>query len=156
MGFVTKLKGWLFQNTSTWQTVAKNAFWLFFGQTGGRLLRALVVIYAARALGAASWGAFSYALGVAAFLTIFSDIGINALLTKEASRNPKLKDQYLSTAFFTKLVLLGVLITIVLVFSNRLTNLEEVKKIMPIIVFVFAFDTLRDLGGSLSRAMEMM
>ncbi len=72
---------WLFNNRTVGQTIAKNTFWLFFGQMTSRLLRAVIVIYSARVLGAASWGAFSYALGVAAFLTIFSDIGINALIT---------------------------------------------------------------------------
>ncbi|MEK7590294.1 MAG: oligosaccharide flippase family protein, partial [Patescibacteria group bacterium] len=77
-----KIKNWLFSNQTISQTIAKNTFWLFSGQMIGRLLRAAIVIYAARVLGAASWGAFSYALGIAAFLTIFSDIGINALITK--------------------------------------------------------------------------
>ncbi|MDP3901394.1 MAG: flippase, partial [bacterium] len=100
--------------------------------------------------------AFSYALGIAAFLTIFSDIGINALITKEASRNPQLKDAYLSTAFFTKLGLLIVFISGVIIFFPHLTNLEEAAKIMPILIFVFAFDTLRDLGSAVSRALEHM
>ena len=88
-----KIKNWLFSNQTISQTIAKNTFWLFSGQMIGRLLRAAIVIYAARVLGAASWGAFSYALGIAAFLTIFSDIGINALITKQTARDPSLKDQ---------------------------------------------------------------
>ena len=67
---LSKLQGWLLHNTTVWQTIAKNTFWLFFGQMMSRVLRAIIVIYAARVLGAASWGAFSYALGIAAFLTI--------------------------------------------------------------------------------------
>ena len=122
----------------------------------GRLLRASIVIYAARVLGAAEWGAFSYALGVAAFLTIFSDIGINALITKEASRKPELKDQYLSTAFFTKLALVSILIIVALIVFPYLTNIEAAMGLMPILIFVFAFDTLRDLGSALSRALEKM
>ncbi len=147
---------WLFNNRTVGQTIAKNTFWLFFGQMMSRLLRAVIVIYSARVLGAASWGAFSYALGVAAFLTIFSDIGINALITKEASRNPGLKDRYLSTAFFTKLFLLSVLVIATVVFFPYLTNLKEAAALMPILIFVFAFDTLRDLGSALSRALEKM
>ncbi|MDP1718910.1 MAG: flippase [bacterium] len=150
------LLGFLFKNTSVGQTIAKNTFWLFFGQMMSRLLRAVIVIYSARLLGASSWGAFSYALGVAAFLTIFSDIGINALITKEASRNPNLKDRYLSTAFFTKLFLLSILVIAVIVFFPYLTNLKEAAALMPILIFVFAFDTLRDLGSALSRALERM
>src|SRR3989344_515578 len=147
---------WLFKNQSSGQTIAKNAVWLFSGQMIGRLLRAVVVIYAARVLGAASWGAFSYVLGIAAFLTIFSDIGINALITKEASRNPELKDRYLSTAFFLKLALLLIFVIGVVISARYLSNIQEAVSLIPIIIFVFAFDTLRDLGSALSRAMEKM
>lgn len=147
---------WLLKNQTVNQTIAKNTFWLFFGQIMSRVLRAAIVIYAARVLGAASWGAFSYALGVAAFLTIFSDIGINALITKESSRNPQLKDQYLSTAFFTKLGLLIIFVAAVIILFPHLTKIEEASAIMPILIFVFAFDTLRDLGSAVSRALEKM
>lgn len=151
-----KILDWLLNNQTVHQTIAKNTFWLFSGQMISRLLRAAIVIYAARILGAASWGAFSYALGIAAFLTIFSDIGINALITKEASRNPELKDRYLSTAFFTKLFLLSVFVIGVVAFFPYLIKIEEAAMIMPILIFVFAFDTLRDLGSALSRALEKM
>ncbi|TSC82965.1 MAG: Lipopolysaccharide O-side chain biosynthesis protein (O-antigen transporter) [Parcubacteria group bacterium Gr01-1014_19] len=150
------LFNFLLKNRTVGQTIAKNTFWLFFGQITGRLFRAAIVIYAARVLGAASWGAFSYALGLAAFLTIFSDIGINALITKETSRNPELRNKYIATAFWTKLVLLGLLIAGVAVALPYLTNIPEAAIIMPILMFVFAFDTLRDLGSAISRAMEKM
>lgn len=151
-----RILDWLLRNNNTGQTIAKNTFWLFAGQIAGRLLRAAIVIYAARVLGAASWGAFSYALGIAAFLTIFSDIGINALITKEAVRQPELKNKYLSTAFFTKLGLLSIFVVGTIIFFPYLTNIEEAAVIMPILIFVFAFDTLRDLGSALSRALEKM
>lgn len=150
------IKEWLLNNRDDGQTIAKNTIWLLIGQIGSRLLRAAIVIYAARLLGAESWGAFSYALGIATFLTTFSDIGINALITKEASRNPELKDQYLATAFFTKLAILAVLIAGVIIFFPYLTKIEESAAIMPILIFVFAFDSLRDLGSALSRALQKM
>lgn len=151
-----RVQTFLFRNTTISQTVAKNTFWLFFGQFVGRGARAIIVIYAARVLGAAGWGAFSYALGVAAFLTIFSDIGINALITKEASRNPELKNKYLATAFFVKLTLLLVCMAGVIVAFPYLTNIPEAAALMPILLLVFAFDTLRDLGSALARALEKM
>ncbi|MDO8584819.1 MAG: flippase [bacterium] len=151
-----KITSFLFHNTGTTQTVAKNTFWLFFGQFVSRALRAAIVIYAARVLGAEHWGAFSYALGVAAFLTIFSDIGINALITKEASRNPELKNQYLATAFWVKLALLVACIAVVITAFPYLTNIPEAAVLMPILLLVFAFDTLRDLGSALCRALEKM
>lgn len=159
MPLVTKfklLKEWLLNNRTDNQTIAKNTAWLFIGQIGSRLLRAAIVIYAARILGAESWGAFSYALGIATFLTTFSDIGINALITKEASRQPELKNQYLATAFFTKVGILILLISGVFLFFPYLTKIQEAAAIMPILIFVFAFDSLRDLGSALSRALEKM
>lgn len=159
MNLVTKLKSlkeWFLNNHADSQTIVKNTVWLFIGQIGSRLLRAAIVIYAARLLGAESWGAFSYALGIATFLTTFSDIGINALITKEASRQPELKNQYLATALFTKIGLLIILITAVLMLFPYLTRIPEAAIIMPILIFVFAFDSLRDLGSALSRALEKM
>ena len=154
--YLNIFRGLLFSNTGVTQTIAKNTFWLFFGQIASRLLRAAIVIYAARILGAASWGAFSYALGIATFLTTFSDIGINALITKESSRNPQLKDQYLSTAFFIKIGLVIILVVGLIIYFPKLVKIEEAAAIMPILIFVFAFDTLRDLGSAISRALEKM
>ena len=56
------------------------------GQIGGRLLRSIVIIYAARILGAGEWGVFSYAITFVAFITSFTDIGINPILTRETAR----------------------------------------------------------------------
>ncbi len=146
----------LTENQNPTQTVRKNAAWLLGGQMASRLLRAAIVVYAARILGADSWGAFSYALGVATFLTVFSDIGIGALLTREGSRSPDLRDRYLGTAIGAKLILVGA-VTLGMVFLfPYLTSIGEAKAIMPILIFVFAFDTLRDLGSAFARALERM
>lgn len=138
------------------RVIIKNTFWLFAGQFIGRALRAGIIIYAARVLGAASWGAFSYALSVAAFLTILSDIGINALLTREVSKKPEVRLEYLSTAFFIKISILAAMLLPVIIFRNQLTNMPEAAGLMPIIIFVVIFDSLRDLGTSIIRAMERM
>lgn len=65
-----RIKSFLFENQTVRQTVAKNTFWLTVSNVGGRLLRAVIIIYAARVLGAGEWGAFSYAITLAAFLTV--------------------------------------------------------------------------------------
>ncbi len=137
-------------------TIIKNTFWLFSGQMVGRLIRAGIVIYGARLLGATHWGAFSYALGFVTFLTVFSDIGINGLITKEASRNKDLKDQYVSTAFVLKLGLITATLALIFVFFPRFSHLEEATRLMPILIFVFAFDTIRDLAATISRSLEKM
>ena len=78
----SRIKEFLFENQNTRQTIAKNTFWLSFGEITGRLLRLGIVIYAARILGAAGWGVFSYLTSLAAVFTIFTDVGLGAVLIR--------------------------------------------------------------------------
>ena len=151
-----KIKKFLFINQTVRQTITKNTFWLFFGQTIGRLIRAGIVIYAVRVLGPEGSGVISFALGIAAMFTIFADIGINGLIAREGSRHPELRKPYLATAFFIKLVMLGIVAVLILTYTDKLTNNADVKIIMPLMILVFAFDSLRDLAVALARAIEKM
>lgn len=153
---LSRLFGALFENRTPRQTIAKNTFWLFAGQLISRLFRAGIVIYAARILGVESWGAFSYALGIITFLTTFSDMGVNALITKEGARHPELKHAYLATAFVTKLAIIVLLGSATLLFLPLLATIEEAQGVLPILLLVFVFDTLRDVASSFSRALERM
>src|SRR3989344_3260323 len=153
---LNKIKGLILENKNPGQTVAKNTFWLFSGQIFGRLIRVTVVIYAARILGPASWEAFSYAMGLAAFMLIFSDIGVSAIVTKEASRNPNLGKKYFSTALAIKLVLLVAGMTLLIFAAPYLTKIPEAKPLIPIIAFVLLFDSLRNFGFTISRSQEKM
>lgn len=136
--------------------IAKNVFWLFSGQMLGRITRILIVVYAARILGPASWGAFSYAMGLVAFLTIFTDIGVSAIVTRESAKNPEISNRYFSTAFFLKLVFLIIGAGLLIFGAPYLTNLEEAKALLPLISLVLVFDSLRNFGFAISRANEKM
>lgn len=151
-----KLKAFLFQNQSIRQTVAKNTFWLFFGEAFGRLARAAIVIYAARILGAAEWGVFSYAVTLAALFTIFSDIGVSALLTREAVKNPEMKPKYLSTAFFIRLVLLIICALIIILVAPFFTKIEAAKPLLVFAALLLIFDGLREFSFAINRALEKM
>ena len=138
------------------RSIVRNTAWLFGGQITGRVIRSGIIIYAARVLGAASWGAFSYALGIAAFLTIFADIGINGLLVKEGSKNPELRKTYLATSLFIKLSLIALMAGGTLLFSPLLDTLPEAQPLILIALLVFAFDSLRDFVLTVARATEEM
>ena len=151
-----KIQSLLFENQSLGKKIVKNAFWLFSGQILGRFIRAAIVIYAARVLGPASWGAFSYAMGLVAFLTIFSDVGVSAIVTRESARDPEISNKYFSTAFFIKLALLLLGAGVLLLGAPYLTKIEEAKTLLPLITLVLIFDSLRNFGFALSRAKEKM
>ncbi len=136
--------------------IIKNAAWLFSGQAIGRALRAILVIVAARILGASDWGVFAYAISLAATFTIFSDIGINAMLVREGSRNAKTAIKYLATGLVIKLALISALAMLVFLFRDTIIRIPEATLLLPLIIAIFAIDSLRDFVSALARFVERM
>ena len=153
---LSKIKSFLFENQSINQKIAKNTFWLFFGQITGRALRVILIVLAARILGPESWGAFSYAMGLVAFMIIFSDIGVSAIVTRESSRNLEISSQYFSTAFCIKILLLIICSAVLIFGAPYITNIKEAQSLMPLIAVILIFDSMRNFGFAISRAHEKM
>jgi O-antigen/teichoic acid export membrane protein len=153
-----KIKNFLLENRTVRQTIAKNTFWLAVSNIGGRLLRAIIIIYAARVLGVEPWGVFSYAITLVAFLTIFVDFGINSILIKEAVRNsdPAHKAKIVSTSFYLKVFLLLIGVVIILFAAPRFASIKEANAIFPIVALILVFDTFRNFGFSVNQALERM
>ena len=156
-----KIVSLLLKNRGLKQTVLKNTFWLFIGQVMGRVLRGFLVIYSARVLGAASWGIFSYAIGLVAFLTIFTDLGINALITKNTAGlktdgAEKVRQEIISTSFFIKIILILLGLAVLLFFGPVISKIKDAIPLFPIVAFILIFDNLREFGFSITRAMEKM
>ncbi len=156
MSILSRARTLFLHNASPAQTVVKNTAWLAAGQVVSRALRAIVVIAAARILGAASWGAFSYALSLVTFLTAFSDFGINALLTRQLVQQPQERRKYLATSLYFKIALAALFAFSLVIARDALTSIPEAASLLPILAFVFIFDTLRDLGSALARSLERM
>ena len=102
-----KIKSFLFENKTAKQTVAKNTVWLSISNFGGRIIKATIIIYGARVLGAAGYGVFSYAVTLAGFFTLFVDPGINAVLVREGAKATPGSDKSL---FATTLIMKAVII----------------------------------------------
>lgn len=153
-----KVKGFLFSNNTVKQTLAKNTFWLVVSNVGGRFIKAGIIVYAARILGVAEWGSFSYAVTIVAFMTVFVDFGMNSILIRETSRteDPIERAKILSTSFFIKLVLLSLGIAIISLIVPHFIEIENVKRILPIVAFILVFDSLREFGSALNRTYEKM
>ena len=151
-----RLKRLLFQNSNARQTVVKNAFWLSFSQIVSRSVRALIIIYAARLLGTAEYGVFSYALGLAGFFTLFADLGLSAILTREATQKPEQASHYFSTAFWIKVVLLFFTALAIIFISPYFSKVEGAKAILPLVAFLVVFDNIREFSNAFFRAKEKM
>lgn len=136
--------------------MAKNIFWLSVSQFTGRLIRSVIIIYAARVLGAAEYGVFSYAMGLAAFFTIFSDIGISALLTKQAAQEPQKASSYFATSLWIKNALLAGTAILVIFAAPYFSKIEQARALLPFVALLVIFDNLRDFSFSFLRAKEKM
>ncbi len=145
----------LFKNTSEKQTVAKNFFWLSFGQFMGRLIKATLVVYAARILGATEYGRISLALGIIALIFNFSHLGLNSLITRELAKKIENEKKYLSTIFYLRLLL--VLFAIVVsVFVGVLMPSKNVSPILFVLIIMATLESIVSFFYSIARGREKM
>jgi O-antigen/teichoic acid export membrane protein len=152
-----KIKNFLFKNTSPKQTVAKNTVWLSISNFGGRIIKAAIVIYAARILGTAGYGVFSYAITLAGFFGIFVDPGINSVLIRDGAKaTPEERQSLFSTTLIMKAVILVASVLIVIFIAPFFSTLPGAKLLLPLIALVIVFDSTREFLSSLFRAEERM
>ena len=150
------IKNNLFVHRSLGQVLVKNVFWLMSGEAVSRVVRAGVVIYAARILGAASYGAFAFATAIANFLAILSDFGVTPILSREIARDPERKKYHLLHGVLLKAGLLFINVVAVLLIIPQFVTLEESKMLFPLLAVMLVFDSARDLIMAVLRAMERM
>lgn len=157
---MAKSKGFtkfLLENKSVRQTILKNTFWLSSGEIVSRLLRAAIIIYAARVLGVEGFGIFSYVLGLAGLLTIFSDLGMAPVVVREGAKDPQLRARYFSTALGLSFLLAAVSSAIIIFGTPLVTKFPVSQALIILIALVFIFDLFRGLTGSaIFRASEKM
>jgi O-antigen/teichoic acid export membrane protein len=153
---ISKLKTFLFKNLSTRQTLTKNVFWLTLGQIGSRLLRAIIIIYAARALGAGEYGVFSYILGLAGFFTVFSDMGVNTLLMRDAASYPEERSKYFAASFWLKIALLFVASLLLIFVAPHFSKIGIAISLFSLVALMSVFDGLGEFFNSFLRGVEKM
>ena len=152
-----KIKSFLFENKTAKQTVAKNTVWLSISNFGGRALKAIVIIYAARVLGADGYGVFSYAITLAAFFTLFVDPGVNSILIRESAKaSEEERRTFFSTTLVMKAGIIALSALIIFFVAPLFSTLPGAKVLLPLVILIFTFDSLREFFSSLIRSMEKM
>lgn len=136
--------------------ILKNTIWLAGGELVARLLRAGLVVYAARILGASQWGSLAYLLSLTALFSVAADMGVSAVLTREIAKQPNSQNSYLSTSFVIKLILMtGAAIGLII--STPYFTKIKISSLLVILGGVLViFNDLRTLAHSLARAIEKM
>jgi len=139
-----------------WQRVVKNTFWLTSGEILGRALRVILILVAARSLGAGSWGIFSYILTLAALFTIVADLGLGAVLTREVIRQPEKDREHLAAVFWLKLIFLAAATIVIITLAPFFTKLPLSSILFTLTALLVISDSLRLFATALNRAREKM
>lgn len=153
---IQRIKELLFTNRSTRQTIVKNTIWLTVSMVLGRVIRAGVIIYAARVLGAEGYGVFSYAMSLAAFFSLFSDMGLTGLTTREVAKHPEEKSGYIATVSVIKAFVLVFTLFLTLALSPFFVKISAAAPLIPLAAILVLFDNLRVFGFGFARAGNKM
>ena len=151
-----QVKNFLFKNNSIRQTIIKNTFWVTLGTVTAKIIRVLVIIYAARILGTEDYGIFTYVLSLVTIFTLFSDIGLTNILTRELTKKTDTRNEYFSTALIVKLAFLLATIILIAIFAPLISKFEEAKPLIMIVAFTVIFDSLRTFFYSIIRSQNKM
>ena len=85
--------------------IAKNTSILLLSQVISYILAFFYTIYTARYLGTAGFGILSTALALGALLSIFTELGLSTLTTREVSREKSLANKYIGNTIALKIAL---------------------------------------------------
>lgn len=136
--------------------IMKNSFWFAFGTTVTKLMRAVILIYVARALGANQYGIFTYALSLVGIFMIFADLGLTNILTRELSKESNEKNSYLSTAFIIKIGFLAFAILLSGIFGPIISKFDQAGPLVILIAVFVALESMRSFLYSITRAQNKM
>jgi O-antigen/teichoic acid export membrane protein len=126
------------------------------GEVFSKLIRAGIVIYAARILGASEFGAFAFVMAIANFLAISSDFGVTPIVSREVARGSGSHSHYLWHGILLKGSLLVVNVIAVVIIIPSFVTLESALPLFPLVALMLVFDSLRDFVLSIVRALERM
>lgn len=128
----TDVKTILFNNLTVKQTIFKNTFWLTAGLGINRLLKLILLIYAARILGATEYGKFTFALAFICLFVVFHDLGLSRIITREFAREEEKKEEFHSILSLKILLSFGAFI-LILLSSFFITPDSDIRQVILIL-----------------------
>lgn len=133
--YISSIKDLLLNNKDDKQTLFKNTFWLGAGMLLNKLLSLILIVYAARFLGAEEYGKFAFALSFIYLFIVFFDFGLSPIITREFARGKEKKEDFYCIISLKILLALGTLVLILI--SSFLTVPEKDIQNMILILSLF-------------------
>lgn len=150
-----KIKKIFFENINLKQTIFKNTFWLAISEGLASFLRFLLIVYAARILGADEYGKFAYALSFVLSLSIFGDMGLSSLITRDFSQEKEKEKDY-PAIISLKIFLSAFMAVLLFVGSFFITNSITVREIIWVLTIYIFIDGFLNILYPFVRARQKM
>jgi len=149
------IKALLFNNLSVRQTIFKNTLWLSVSTVVNKLLALVLLIYAARILGAAGYGKFTFALAFVSLLMIFSDFGLSPIVTREFAREKEKKEEFYSIISL-KILLAFATFVLILLSAFFIVPGKDTQMIILILAFFLLINSFISICHSFFHARQKM
>jgi len=151
----TDIKALLFDNQTVKQTIFKNTFWLSVGTTVSKLLKLVLLVYAARILGATEYGKFTFALAFISLFVIFHEFGLPLIITREFSREKEREKEFFSVLSL-KILLIFLALILILISSFFITSDPIIQKIILILALFSLIEGFTNLVFAFFQARQRM
>ena len=96
--------------------IVKNTSVFFMAQAISYLLTFLYTIYITRYLGPTTFGILTFGISLISIFGIFTDLGLNTLMTREIARDKSKNVEYFSNFITMKMVLVSLILLPTLLF----------------------------------------
>ncbi len=151
----TDARSLLFDNLTIKQTIFKNTLWLSLGTAVSKLLKLVLLIYAARILGATEYGKFTFALAFISLFVIFHEFGLPLIVTREFSRDKEKEKEFSSVLSLRIILSLGALV-LILISSFFITPDPIIQKIILILALFSLIEGFMNLVYTFFQARQRM
>ena len=141
---------------NTTRRIAKNTAILSIAEIVSAIISLFFTMYVARYLGAEGFGTLSFALAFIAIFGVFTDIGLNQLMTREVARDKTLAPKYLGNIINLKAILAVVTFGLIAVTINLLYYPDQTKIVVYFIAGFLVSNTFSVMYYSIFQAHERM
>ncbi len=123
-------------------TILKAFSWVAVGNIITKPLWMLLIIYAARKLGAEQFGVYYYALSIVLMASILVDFGFDYILIQRIAKYRNKFSDYLNAITFYRIVNFLFVLIVLLIANNLFSAKSEMQTKAIVILFIFQFTVI--------------
>ncbi len=156
MKILKDFKAFLFgNNKGQKQLIVKNTLWLTLAEALNQGLKLILVILAARILGATEYGVFTFALAFSGLFLFMADLGLNIIVTREFAKEEQKREVFWALVSI-KIFLVILAILSLLLISFFVTKSFKLLKVIWVLGLMVGTHSLGELFFAYFRAKQQM